>query len=42
MRLDEDVDHIAVLVDATSEILALALDVDEEVPNFRHQWRMVS
>ena len=29
--LDEDVDHIAVLVDGTPEILTLALDVDEEL-----------
>ena len=30
-RLDEDVDHIAVLVDGPPEILTLALDVDEEL-----------
>ena len=30
-RLDEDVDHIAVLVDGTPEILTLALDADEEL-----------
>ena len=30
-RLDEDVDHIAVLVDGTPEMLTLALDVDEEL-----------
>ena len=29
--LDEDVDHIAVLVDGTPEILTLALDGDEEL-----------
>ncbi len=35
-RLDEEVDHIAVLVDGTPEILPLALDRNEEllvVPN---------
>ena len=30
-RLDQDVDHVTVLVDGTPEVLTLALDVDEEL-----------